>query len=162
MNASVQAGASSLSLFYDNVVLYNHCLWSNDASSIATIDRSSLRRILVIDRQFLNAAFAQEAIDQIYRTQQLHPFLLFGFVIGCRIICHFLFECSGAGHHFANYEYPKSGLAHQMGQGTLWQPRYDLRIPQNKLKVLDYIDQKSSQSGLCATTKRLSVVFSEW
>ncbi len=101
---------------------------------------------------FSNAAFAQEAIDQIYRTQQLHPFLLFGFVI-MPDHCHFLLNVLEPVTISQIMNTYKSGLAHQIGQGTLWQPRYDLRIPQNGWKVLDYIDQNPVKAGLCATAK---------
>lgn len=42
----------------------------------------------------------------------------------------------------------KSGLAHQIGLGKIWQPRYDLRIPKDPWKVLSYIHQNPVKAGI--------------
>ncbi|MBP9773569.1 MAG: transposase [Candidatus Peribacteraceae bacterium] len=65
---------------------------------------------------FSNPAFAQEAIDQIYRAQLLHPFFLFGFVI-MPDHCHFLLNVPSPGTISQIMNTYKSGLAHQIGQG---------------------------------------------
>lgn len=96
---------------------------------------------------FTNPANAREAVEHIYRTQQLHPFFLFGFVI-MPDHCHILLNVPAPETISQVINTYKSGLAHQLGLGPIWQARYDLRLPNDSWKVLEYIHQNPVQAKI--------------
>ncbi len=101
---------------------------------------------------FTNPAYAREAVEHLYRTQQLHPFFLFGFVI-MPDHCHFLLNIPKPETISQVMTTYKSGLAHQIGLGKIWQPRYDLRLPNDSRKVLEYIHQNPVQAKIVDTAE---------
>ncbi len=87
---------------------------------------------------FANPAHASEAIDLLYRLQNLHPFLLFGFVI-MPDHCHFLLNVPAPYTISKLMNAYKTGLTFDIGIGAFWQPRFDVRIPNNGHAALQYI-----------------------
>lgn len=98
-------------------------------------------------RFFDNPAYAREAASHLYNVQLLHPFLLFGFVI-MPDHCHFLMNVPAPETISKIMNVYKSGLTFQLGVPKIWQPRYDMRIPNNSVKVLQYIHQNPVRAGL--------------
>ena len=43
----------------------------------------------------------------------------------------------------------KSGLTFDLGIGSVWQPKFDLRIPEKAFRVLQYIHGNPVKAGLC-------------
>ncbi|MDD4318936.1 MAG: transposase [Candidatus Peribacteraceae bacterium] len=87
---------------------------------------------------FLNPALAREAIDQLYRLQQIIPFFLFGFVIMPNH-CHFLINVPAPARISSVMRSFKMGLSFQTGISPLWQPRFDIRCVKNGGEALHYI-----------------------
>lgn len=77
---------------------------------------------------FADPAYASEAIDCLYRLQTVHPFFLFGFVI-MPDHCHFLLNVPAPYTIAKLMNAYKTGLTFDIGIGSLWQARYDLRVP---------------------------------
>ncbi|OGJ56209.1 hypothetical protein A3D88_02960 [Candidatus Peribacteria bacterium RIFCSPHIGHO2_02_FULL_52_16] len=87
---------------------------------------------------FENAAYATEAIEHLYRVQQLYPFFIHGFVI-MPDHCHFLFTVPAGGSISKIMRAYKMGLAFQLGISKLWQPRFHIREIRNSTEALKYI-----------------------
>ncbi|MEQ1849603.1 MAG: transposase [Candidatus Peribacteraceae bacterium] len=103
-------------------------------------------------RIFSHAAYASEAIDLLYRIQNLHPFLLFGFVIMPDHV-HLLLNIPHPYSIATLMNAFKSGLTFDLGIGPLWQKRYDLRVPENGHSVLRYIHYNPVQAGLALSAQ---------
>lgn len=97
---------------------------------------------------FADPAHAREAIESLYRVQEIHPFLLFGFVI-MPDHCHFLVQIPPPYTVSKLMSAYKSGLTFDLGIPKIWQPKFDLRIPNDCWAVLDYIHQNPVKAKLC-------------
>ena len=96
---------------------------------------------------FDNPAYAAEAIDRLYRMQNLHPFFLFGFVI-MPDHCHFLLNIPAPYTMSQFMNSYKTGMTFDLGIGSFWQPRYDLRTPDDGWAALRYIYENPVKAGL--------------
>ena len=110
------------------------------------VTTNTLRRRKV----FANPAYASEAIDRLYRLQNLRPFFIFGFVI-MPDHCHFLLNVPAPHTISKLMNSYKTGLTFDIGIGSFWQPRFDLRLPENSQNVLRYIHQNPVVAGLAET-----------
>ncbi len=99
---------------------------------------------------FANPAFAHEAIDCLYRTQSLHPFFLYGFVI-MPDHCHFLLKVTAPALVSRTIGIYKSGLTFDLGIGKMWQERFYIRLPDAPSKTLHYIHLNPVRAGLSET-----------
>lgn len=97
---------------------------------------------------FSKNGFAKEAIDCLYRTQEQHPFFLFGFVI-MPDHCHLLLQVRSPYTISKLMNAYKSGLTFDLGIPKLWQPRFDLRIPEKPYETLKYIHMNPVKAGFC-------------
>ncbi len=97
---------------------------------------------------FANPAYAREAIDNLYRLQELHQFLLFGFVIMPNHL-HLLLNVPSPYTISKCMNAYKAGLTFDLGIGAFWQPKFDLRIPKDSLSVLRYIHANPVKAKLC-------------
>lgn len=104
---------------------------------------------VVRDRKpiFVNPTFAREAIETLYRVQELHPFFLFGFVI-MPDHCHLLLAPVSGTKISTIMNRWKMGVAHSLGIGQIWQPRYFIRIPDDTSLTLRYIHQNPFKASL--------------
>lgn len=103
--------------------------------------------VLARKQVFKNPVYAREAVECLYRLQTLHPFFIYGFVI-MPDHCHFLLRAMPPyeiSRLMASY---KTGLVSDLGMHKLWQPRFDLRIPDNSYACLNYIDLNPVRAGL--------------
>lgn len=116
----------------------------NDAVMFVTTNTKNRRKI------FTNDAFASEAIDRLYRMQQLHPFLLFGFVVMPNHI-HLLLNIPSPYTISEFMHAYKLGLTYDLGIGAFWQPRFDMRVPDNGLATLRYIHNNPVNAGLASS-----------
>jgi putative transposase len=107
---------------------------------------------VVRDRRpiFANPAYAREAVETLYRVQQLHPFFLFGFVI-MPDHCHILLHVPDGGSISRIMGSFKRGVAHNVGIGSLWQPRFHIKIPGDISSVCEYIHLNPVKAGLAET-----------
>ena len=99
---------------------------------------------------FENPSYASEAIDGLYRLQNLHPFFLFGFAI-MPDHCHFLLNIPAPYTISKFMNSYKTGLTFDLGIGSFWQPRYDLRVPDDGWATLRYIHENPVKAGLVAS-----------
>jgi len=117
----------------------------NDATMLVTTNTYKRKRI------FLDPALAHEAIEQIYRVQHIELFFIYGFVI-MPDHCHFLMRVPAPGTISSVMRRYKMGLSFQTGISPLWQPRFHLRIPQDRIKALEYIHCNPIKAGLSITS----------
>ncbi|OGJ65560.1 hypothetical protein A3A67_00240 [Candidatus Peribacteria bacterium RIFCSPLOWO2_01_FULL_51_18] len=96
---------------------------------------------------FKDPAFAREAIESLYRIQQDHPFLLFGFVI-MPDHNHFLLQIPAPYTISKLMNLYKTSLTFNLGIGAFWQPRFDLRIPEKPHQTLRYIHENPVKAGI--------------
>lgn len=96
---------------------------------------------------FQDPAVATEAIETLYRVQELHPFFLYAFVIMPNH-CHFLLRVLAPETISKIMRVFKYGTSMNCGKGSLWQPRYHVRFPENPLEVLNYIHWNPVKAGL--------------
>ncbi len=113
----------------------------NEARMFVTTNASNRQRL------FEHPVYAREAIDCLYRVQVLFPFFLYGFVI-MPDHCHFLLMVPAPMTIAAVIHSYKRAVSHAIGKGPLWQPRFDLRIPDDSLAVLRYIHCNPVKAGL--------------
>lgn len=99
---------------------------------------------------FADPAFAKEAIDCLYRLQELHPFCIFGFVVMPDHI-HLLLKIPPPYTISRCMNAYKTGVTFALGIGAFWQPRFDLRIPENAYDVLKYIHENPVKAGLVSS-----------
>ncbi len=95
---------------------------------------------------FENPAFAREAIETLYRVQQLHPFFLFGFVI-MPDHCHLLLSVPPPQSISTIIKQFKAGVSHNLGIGSVWQERFHIRTPQKAGMALKYMHGNPVHAG---------------
>jgi REP element-mobilizing transposase RayT len=103
----------------------------------------------VLDRQkiFADESNAREAIECLYRVQELHPFFLYAFVI-MPDHCHFLIETRApitSGQLMNSY---KAGLTFDLGIPKLWQRRYHIRLIDQPEFAKQYIHENPVRAGI--------------
>ncbi|OGJ55964.1 hypothetical protein A3D88_01025 [Candidatus Peribacteria bacterium RIFCSPHIGHO2_02_FULL_52_16] len=96
---------------------------------------------------FANPAFAREAIDTLYRVQELHPFFLYGFVI-MPDHCHFLMQVVEPEKISKIMNVYKGIVSLNIGLGSIWQPRFHMTFPKESREVLKYIHLNPVKKGL--------------
>lgn len=96
---------------------------------------------------FGNPAYAREAIDTLYRVQEIHPFFLYGFVF-MPDHCHLLLHVPAPESISGIMRVFKYGCTVNMGIGAFWQSRFHLRISHDAKAVLRYIHQNPVRAGL--------------
>ncbi len=97
---------------------------------------------------FADPTYAKEAVDSLYRTQQLYPFLLFGFVV-MPDHCHFLLKVPEPLKISTMMRTYKYGVTFNLGIGAFWQSRFHIRVPDHGWKALEYIHLNPVRAGLC-------------
>lgn len=118
----------------------------NDVTMFVTTNVLNRRPI------FQDPAFARMAIDYLYRLQEKQPFLLFAFVIMPDHL-HLLLQVRAPHTISTLMNTYKTGLTFELGIGAFWQPRFDLRIPDNCYNVLRYIHENPMKKGLVENPK---------
>ena len=119
------------------------------------------------DREMLfeNPAHAREAIETLYRVQQLHPFFLYGFVI-MPDHAHFLIFVPSPQTISKIMNVYKMGVAFNTGLRGMWQRRFDARIIKNKdtRTVLNYIHANPVKKGIVEKSEdyRWSSACGQW
>lgn len=113
----------------------------NDAMMFVTTNTQNRRRI------FAQPAHAREALDTLYRTQELHPFLLYGFVI-MPDHCHFLLKPLSPVKISTIMRTYKYGTSTNIGLGPIWQSRFHLKIVEDVITVLHYIHANPVRANL--------------
>ncbi len=116
---------------YDTAMSQRHWI-QNDRMMLITTVTANREQI------FLSPANAREAIECLYRTQSLHPFFIYGFVI-MPDHCHFLMTVPApqkVSNVIGSY---KSGLTFDVGIPQLWQPRFHARLVKYPAEALRYI-----------------------
>jgi putative transposase len=96
---------------------------------------------------FQHDPHAREAIECLYRVQELHPFFLHGFVI-MPDHCHLLMYIPAPESISVIMKSFKGGLGYDLGIKNLWQPRFLLRTPKDGIAALDYIHNNPLKAGL--------------
>jgi len=109
---------------------------------------------------FRDPACAREAVECLYRVQELHPFLLYGFAI-MPDHCHFLLMVPAPGTVSGVIGTYKSGLVFDLGISNrnhgsmrLWQRRFHATTVQNAGTVLQYIHLNPVRAGLAKTPEK--------
>ncbi len=98
-------------------------------------------------RVFADPAYARAAVETLYAIQGYYPFFLFGFVF-MPDHCHLLLNIPEGGSVSKMMYAFKRAVAFNVGQGPLWQSRFDLKIPNDSSAVLHYIHQNPVKAGL--------------
>ena len=112
----------------------------NDAIMFVTTNTYQRKKI------FKDGTHAREAVECLYRVQQLHPFFLYGFVI-MHDHCHFLMEVPVPGSISKIMNSYKSAVVQSIGLQKVWQSRFFLRIPNNNQETLRYIHLNPVRAG---------------
>ena len=97
---------------------------------------------------FANPAYAREAIEVLYRVQQLYPFSLFAFVVMPDHI-HLLLTVPEPQKISMIMNRFKMGVSHCLGLGPIWQSRFHLREVHNARNALRYIHLNPFRAGIC-------------
>ncbi|MBI3331754.1 transposase [Candidatus Peregrinibacteria bacterium] len=97
---------------------------------------------------FANPALAREAVECLYRVQELHPFFLYAFVI-MPDHCHFLVTVPEPGTISKIMNVYKSGMTFNTGIRRMWQARFHMRIVRNANGAFRYIHWNPVKAGLC-------------
>ncbi len=121
-------------------MLYHHHVFQDCVTFVTTVTRN---RTPI----FTDPACAREAVDVLYRVQELHPFLLHGFVI-MPDHCHFLLTPSEYVPLSLIMRSYKVSVVWGIGKGALWQSRFDARQPTDSWKILNYIHANPVKAGL--------------
>src|SRR3990167_8812446 len=120
---------------------------------------------VVKDREhlFSNSAFAREAVEALYRTQERYPFFLYGFVIMPDHI-HLLLKAIAPMTVSLIMNRYKTCSSRCIGMGPIWQRRFHIRTIQDCSPVLDYIHNNPCVKGLCEIPEsyRWSSACGEW
>jgi putative transposase len=122
---------------------YSHPLQNNEFMLITSVTRKR-------EPLFGDPSVAREAIETLYRVQQLHPFSLYGFVI-MPDHCHFLMYVAWPQTISGIMNSYKSGLTFDTGIRKIWQTGFHIQVPQNLPAALEYIHQNPVKAGLSKT-----------
>lgn len=121
---------------------------------------------------FSDDTLAREATEAIYRTQTVHSFFLFGFVI-MPDHCHLLVNVPPPETISMVMKSYKLSVSFGIAKGKIWQPRFHIRMIRNSWAALRYIHDNpvkkqlvsdptsykwSSASGLWDTTDLPSIL----
>lgn len=101
---------------------------------------------------FTNPSYAREAVEAIYRVQELYPFHLFGFVIMPEHD-HMLLRVPAPGNISSVVRSYKRAVSHAIGIGPIWQPRFHVRMPDDPHAALAYIHQNPVKAGFVSTAE---------
>ena len=101
---------------------------------------------------FSNPTYAREAIENLYRVQEIHPYFLYGFVVMPDHF-HALLKVLAPKNISTVMNRWKMGVSHSIGIGPIWQPRFFMRIPNDPCACLRYIHQNPVKAGLCETAE---------
>jgi len=104
----------------------------NDSPMLVTTVTRGRKKI------FNNPVFARQAVETLYKVQEIYPFFLFGFVIMPDHI-HFLLHAMAPleiGKIMKSY---KIGVGYDTGLGPIWQSRFHILFPKDSGKALHYI-----------------------
>ncbi len=115
--------------------------FQNEITMFITTNIQNRRKI------FLNEAYAREAIDALYRVQELYPFFLYAFVIMPNHV-HFLIRALEPIQISSIIRSYKRAVSHAIGKGPIWQPRFHMRMPNDALAALRYIHRNPVKAGL--------------
>jgi putative transposase len=118
----------------------HHPVVNNATMLVTTITRH--RRPI-----FDDPAIAREAIETLYRVQQLYPFWLFAFVMMPNH-CHFLMRVPAPNSITQMMKQFKSGVSHNVGLGPQWQSRYHVEIATQPQAAKAYIHMNPVVAGL--------------
>ena len=98
---------------------------------------------------FRDPTYANEVLLAIYRTQQIHPYFLYGFVV-MPDHCHLLLSAPEYGSVSRIMHTFKRGVSFALELGSLWQSRFFIVYPKSPGKVLEYIHANPVRAGLCS------------
>jgi putative transposase len=114
-------------------------------------------------RLFASDVYAREAIDALFRTQELYPFFLFAFVIMPDHM-HMLISVPEPGSISSVVRSYKRAVSHAIGKGPIWQPRFHMRIVDNANEARSYIHLNPVRASLTQTadTYRWSSASGRW
>ncbi len=101
---------------------------------------------------FLDPSFANEAILALYKTQQLNPFFLYGFVI-MPDHCHLLLSVPEGGSISKIMHTFKRSVSFALDLGSIWQSRFYISYPKRPSEVLSYIHQNPVRAHLSETAE---------
>lgn len=97
---------------------------------------------------FEHGPYAREVIETLFRTKELHPFLLFGFVV-MHDHCHLLLQVRFPEKISTIMNVWKGMTSLNIGLGRIWQPRYDMQVPEAPNAVLRYIHNNPVSAAYC-------------
>lgn len=97
---------------------------------------------------FKDQAKARLAIEAMYETQTVYPFFLFGFVI-MPDHTHWLISVPEEGSISRIMHRYKRSVSFQLGEGPIWQPRFDYRIIRSYRDVMRYIHMNPVKAKIC-------------
>ncbi len=101
---------------------------------------------------FSDDTLAREAVEAIYRTQTVHTFFLFGFVI-MPDHCHLLLHVPPPEKISTVIKSYKSSVSFGVARGVLWQPRFHIRIVQEPWRALQYIHENPVNEHLVTNSQ---------
>ncbi len=96
---------------------------------------------------FSDPAVAREAIETLYRVQQLHPFFLYGFVVMPDHV-HILLRVPAPETIARVMNVYKSGLTFNTGIRKMWQRGYHVRIVHDATAALRYVHMNPVRKSL--------------
>jgi putative transposase len=101
---------------------------------------------------FLNHAYAREAIETLYCVQIRYPFVLYGFVIMPNH-CHFLLRVPESGSLSKIMNVYKGITSLNIGNGSIWQPRFHVRWVKKPRAALKYVHQNPVIAGFVSAAE---------
>ena len=112
---------------------------------------------------FNHGPHAREAIECLYRVQQLHPFFLYGFVF-MPDHCHLLLKIPEPGSISKMMNSYKSIVRQSLCMQKIWQPRFFVRIPDDREEIRNYIHLNPVKAGLVTAPEQYpwSSASGEW
>ncbi len=102
---------------------------------------------------FVDDAFARESVEALYRTQLVHAFFLFSFVVMPDHV-HILVKIPAPEKISTVIKSYKLSVSRGIGNGVLWQPRFYVIIPNNPWKILSYIHHNPVVAGIVDDPKK--------
>jgi len=127
-------------LLYNNSMFQRHFV-QNQRMMFVTSNLSERKPL------FANPTFANEVVLALYKTQQIHPFFLYGFVI-MPDHCHVLLSVPEHGSVSKIMHTFKRSVSFALEQGSIWQSRFHIVYPKNSNEILTYIYQNPVRANL--------------